>query len=204
MLFRIFICVMTVLCLYAVYSIVKIRNFYADIRNPAAEFTVKNPDSPRNHNPLTIVEFVNYDCGYCAATHLVLLDYTEDNPDVVYVARPVPYANGNAEQKAKVVLAAGLQGKFWDMDKVLTEYTGPVDEKFLSETAALYEMDLEKLKTDINGNDVFKFAQDNAHASQRLGLETTPAFMIGKMIYQPDAPLTLSDLIRMVHLEQNK
>lgn len=195
---------MAALALYAVYSIVKVRHFYHGVQNPAAEFTVKNPEGPRNHTPLTIVEFVNYDCGYCAPTHLVLLDYAKDNPDVRYVARPVPYANGNAEQKTKLALAAGLQGKFWEIDRTLTEYDGVIDERFLNETASLYEMDLEKLKADIDGTDVFKLAQDNAHASQRLGLETTPAFMIGKTVYQLDGPLTLPDLIRMVHLEQNR
>ncbi len=204
MLFRIFICLMAVLSLYAVYSIVKIRNFYADIQSPADEFTVKKTENSGNRSPLTIVEFINYDCAYCKPTHLALLDYAKDNPDVRYVARPVPYANGDAEQKAKIALAAGLQGKFWEIDEALNEYNAPIDEKFLNEAASLYEMDLERLKADIDGDVVFQFAQDNAQASQKLGLEKTPAFMIGKTVYQLDAPLTLSDLIRMVHLEQNR
>jgi hypothetical protein len=47
-------------------------------------------------------------------------------------------------------------------------------------------------------------AEDNVAAVLSTGIKTTPAFMIGKTIYEPQAPLTLPDLIRMVRQEQAK
>ena len=96
---------------------------------PKADFLVRSAKG--NHSGLTIVEFVNYDCSFCKKTHLTLLDFMQRHPEINYVVRPVPYANGGAEQAAEYAIAAGLQGKFWEIDKALVDYDAMLDEKIL-------------------------------------------------------------------------
>lgn len=201
MLFRIVIVCLVLTAAYAVYQIVSVRSSFSAYHTPEAAFTVKNEG---NYSSPAIVEFLNYDCGFCKETHLVLLEYAEKNPDVRYVARPVPYSSGNAETAAEMALAAGLQDKFWEMDRALAEYHGELDEKFYRETAALYDIDYDEMVKDADSGKVMKFGKDNAAASIKAELQSTPAFMIGETIYELDKPLTMGDLIRMVQQEKNK
>jgi len=201
MLFRIVIVCIVVTAGYALYEITAVRNYYKDLREPLAAFTVIKE---RNHPAITIVEFLNYDCGHCKDTHLVLLDYAEKNNNVRLVVRPVPYANGGAETAAEFALAAGLQDKFWEMDRALTEYKGELNDKFYRETAGLYDIDYDRMVREAEEETVQEMARNNATASIMSGIKTTPALMINKTIYQLGKVLTLPDLIRMVKEEQGQ
>ncbi len=201
MFFRIVIACIVIVAGYALYEIMSIRGYYKDLREPMAEFTVREE---RNQPAVTIVEFLNYDCGFCKDTHLTLLDYAGRHGDVRLVVRPVPYANGGAEDAAERALAAGLQGKFWDMDRALTEYKGELNDKFYRESAALYDIDYGRMMREAGEETVQAMTRNNAGASIKSGIERVPAMMIGKTIYQLDKPLTMTDLIRMVREEQNR
>ena len=202
MFFRIVMFCLALAASYALWQIWSYHNFFKQLASPLATFTVVEREG--NQNPLTIVEFMHYDCEYCKDTHAVLLDYAQSTPEIRLVTRPVPFDAGGAQQAAEYALAAGLQGKFWELDSALTEHKAPMDEKFYRESAALYNIDYDRMVQDAKGDEVRKMAEDNIKASLSSGIQTTPAFMIGKTIYEPQAPLTLPDLIRMVREEQAK
>jgi protein-disulfide isomerase len=197
MLFRIVIICLTLAACYAGYELWTIRTFYKTLQEPAAEFTVINPG---NQPAITIVEILNYNCIPCRKAHVVLLDYAERNKDVKLVIRPVPFSN--SKEDTERALAAGLQGKFADMDRAMTEYLGDFDEKFYRESAALYEIDYDRMLKDAESDEVYKLAEDNAKAAAMLNTSSVPALLIGKTLYQPEDDLTLPDLIRMVQTEQ--
>jgi len=201
MFFRIVIVILVLAAAYAGYEIAVAKYYYYSLRNPEASFSVLQEG---NQSSPAIVEFMNYDCEYCRPTHMVLLDYAQQNPETRYVVRPVPLVSGYAEDAAEMVLAAGVQGKFWEFDRAITEYTGVPDQKFYRETAALYDVDYDKMMRDKEGPDVQDMVKDNAGAAVRTGLKSTPALMIGKTVYQLDKPLTLPDLIRMVQAEKTR
>jgi len=202
MFFRIVIACLAVAAAFALYQIWTIGGPYRQIANPAASFAVLEREG--NKNPLTIVEFMHYDCAYCKDSHGVLVDYARSTPEIRLVTRAVPFEGGGAQRAAELALAAGLQGKFWEMDSALSQYKAPMDEKFYRESAALYAIDYDRMTRDAEGDEVRKLAEDNIRAVYAAGVETTPAFMIGKTLYQLNAPLTLNDLIRMVREEQAK
>lgn len=199
MLFRIVILSLVAAACYAGYELWTVRNFYKFLREPDAQFTVVNPG---NHPAITIVEFLNYNCGLCRRNHIVLLDYAAKQPEIKLVTRPVPFEN--AEEPTLRALAAGLQGKFADMDRAMAEYDGPYDEKFYRETCAVYDIDYEKMIADAKGSEVFEFAKNNAAAALRAKVSTTPALMVGKTLYTPREGLTLQELVRMVQVEQGR
>lgn len=202
MFFRIVIACLVLAAAYALFQIWTIQRHYDELATPAASFAVLEREG--NKNPLTIVEFMHYDCGYCKDSHAVLVDYARSTPEIRLVTRAVPFEGGEAQRAAELALAAGLQGKFWEMDSALSQYKAPMDEKFYRESAALYNIDYERMVRESQGEEVRRLAEDNVRAVLAAGIESTPAFMIGRTIYQPKAPLTLNDLIRMVREEQGK
>ena len=201
MLFRIVIVCLVLAASYALYEITAIGRYYDGLRTPLAPFTATEMEG--NQNPLTIVEFMHYQCNFCKDTHAVLVEYARTTPEIRLVTRPVPF-EGPTEIAAERVLAAGLQGKFWEMDSALTEYRGILDDKFYRESAALYNIDYDRMVADADSENVNAMAKDNAAAVFKTGIKQTPAFMIGKTVYELDAPLTLPELIRMVRVEQAK
>lgn len=193
MVFRIVIITLALAACYAVFAIAVDWRFYHKLRTPEAAFTVKN-----DAGELSIIEFLNYDCQYCRETHKVLMEYANTHTDVRIVVRPFPNVGGYSEEAAEMVLAAGVQGKFWEMDEAITGYGGKPDEKFYRETSALLDIDYEKMRKDSESSAVQEMVGDNADAVLMLDIQKVPAIMIGKTVYQLDNPLTLSDLISKV------
>lgn len=199
MLFRIFAVIVVLAGCYAGWRLWNVQSFYHSLRDPAAGFTVTGSG---NQSALTIVEFLNYNCLECRQTHLALLDYAQSNKDVRLVIRPVPFEA--SKEEAERALAAGLQGKFAEMDRAMADYGADYDEKFYREVATLHEIDYERLLEDAGGDEVYELAADNAEAALRSGVTSTPALWIGKTLYQPKAALTVPDIIRMVRAEGGK
>lgn len=201
MFFRIVMVCLLLAAGYVTCEIVRVGQHYRSLQNPPADFMVLTQG---NSSGPVIVEFMNYDCQYCRDTHLVLSDYAAKNPSVRHVVRPVPYASGVAEKAAEMVLAAGLQGKFADLNRAITDYKGGLHDSFYRETAALLDIDYDRMVLDSETPEIKEWANENANASLRAKLKKTPAFMINKTIYELDKPLTLADLTRMLQAEQNK
>lgn len=197
MIFRIVVICLALAAAYVGYELWAVRNFYKTLQEPDPAFTVVNDG---NQPSITIVELLNYNCVECRKAHLVLLDYAESNKDVRLVIRPVPFTN--SKDPTERALAAGLQGKFREFDRAMTEFGGQYTEKFYREAAALYEVDYDRMIKDSAGETVFNMASENAKAATLARITTTPALMIGKTLYQPEGELTLPDLIRMVQQEK--
>lgn len=195
MVYRIILCVIALAIMFGGYLIWTKQKAQTFFSTPKAAFTVLQEG---NQNGPVIVEFLNYGCQSCRQTHLLLIDYVQKNPDIRFVVRPVPVIPEEAYIAAERVLAAGIQGKFAEMDKALSEYDGPYDDKFYREAASLYEIDYERWIKDAGGDDVRALAQDNVTALGKAGIETTPALMIGNVLYQLEDALTLPELLRMV------
>lgn len=201
MIFRIVIVCLALAAAYATYEIATVWRFNHAATSTDASFAVVNEG---NKTDLTIVEFLNYDCLYCRGTHKTLMEYAKTHDNVRLVVRPFPNEGGlrYSEKAAAMALAAGLQGKFWDMDNAIIEYGGIPDDKFYRETAGLLDLDYERMVKDSQDETVQNMLTDNGSAIIRLGIKTTPAFMIGETLHQIDKPLTLPDLISMVTAER--
>lgn len=201
MLFRIVVVCIVLAGGYAAYEIIASWRFFNAIHSPKAAFAVLNEGNQTN---LTIVEFLTYDCQNCRDTHKVLVDYAKKNPDTKLVVRVTPMAWGYAEESAEMALAAGLQGKFWEFDDAIIGYDGRPDQKFYRETAALLDLDYERLRKDAKSKKVQEMAANNVEATLKMGLKSVPAVMVGKRVYQLDKPLTLSGLMSMVATEESR
>ncbi len=203
MLFRIIAVCLALAACYAAFEIAVAWRNHDRLYNPHTSFSILNEG---NQTTITIVEFMNYDCLNCRGTHKSLIDYAKANPDVRIVVRPFPNAGGffYSEEAAKMVIAAGLQGKFWEMDKAIVDYQNRPNERFYRETAGLLDLDYEKMQKDAEGEEVQNILGDNAEAVQRAGVTSVPALMIGDKLHQFDKALTLNDLISMVAAERAK
>ena len=79
------------------------------------DIVIGNPDAK-----VTIVEFFDYNCGYCELALDDINDLLEQNPNIRVILKEYPILNDNSYDLSKLSLAAGFQGKYFEFhNKVL-------------------------------------------------------------------------------------
>jgi protein-disulfide isomerase len=180
----IFWIITVLLILAAGYSLIGIGHFkwmYHSVNNPRAEFLVSGDKT----SDIIVIEFLNYGCGYCKELHPIIKELQQVRKDVRYVTRPIIFDDDPSKEKAsRIVIAAGLQGKFNEIHEAFLEYPEEdIPDNFIEETALLYGLDYERLIKDSNGKEVLKILDNNLAALEHVGITSVPSLMIGDKIY---------------------
>jgi protein-disulfide isomerase len=143
---------------------------------------VNNPASPVLGNPagdVTVVEFLDYRCPYCKAMHKPIADMIAADGNVRVVIKEFPILGDDSLFAARAALAAGKQGKYSEMHDALMTFKGKLTAQDVETTAALLGMDVAKLKEDMAAPEVDQELQQNYNLAESLGINGTPAFVIG-------------------------
>ncbi len=144
---------------------------------------------------LTIVEYSDFQCPYCAQLELILKSVLAANPQdlrLVYRHFPLASIHDKALVTAQAAEAAGLQGKFWEMHDALfatqDKWTAmPMDEfmPWLSGQAKALGLDVAKFDADVVTPDVVNKVQDAQLSAEAIGLPGTP-FLLMNGLYLGD------------------
>lgn len=101
---------------------------------------------------VTIVEFFDYNCGYCKRTTDWVAKTLEAHPnDVRVIFKEAPVLEGRTRTSAlaaKAALASAKQGKYFEMHVALMETGGLSDEK-IDEIAKDAGVDVKKMREDM-------------------------------------------------------
>ncbi len=141
-----------------------------------ADFVVGNP----NGN-VTMVEFFDYNCGFCKRSVADVLRFTEEDKNLRIVMKEFPILSEGSIIASRAAIAAKKQGKYWELHLALMAASGGIDneEKVMS-IAAEAGLDVDKLKADMttDADAIEKSINDNRALAQALGINGTPAFVI--------------------------
>src|SRR3979409_2487637 len=88
--------------------------------------------------PVTLVEYGDFECPYCAAAHIIVKKIQEvmaDQLRFVFRHFPLHQIHPHAEPAAESSEAAGAQGRFWEMHDLLFENQHMLDPWHLVEFA---------------------------------------------------------------------
>ena len=136
---------------------------------------------PKNAK-VTVVEFFDYNCGFCKQSSDWLKGVMEKHPnDVRIVFKELPILDGRTKTSrnaAKAALAAGRQGKYSTMHfSLMNERSLTEDRVFaLAEKAGL---DMDKLKKDMEDRELDRQLEDGLLLANRIpSLTGTPFFVI--------------------------
>lgn len=145
------------------------------------EDLLRNPASPITGNPkgdVTIVEFFDYNCGYCKRVVKTLKDLIRTDRRVRIVFKEFPILGPSSEIAAKSALAAEKQGKYVEFHNELMR-AGPINDERIKATAIKLGLDLERLNTDTQNPEIEQEIMRNYQLAEELGINGTPAFIIG-------------------------
>lgn len=131
--------------------------------------------------PITIVEFSDYQCPFCAEVAPTIDDIlTEYEGQILFVYRDLPLENIHpyAFKAAEAANCAGEQGKYWEMHTLLFANQAALSVENLKAHAVELELDPEQFNTCLDNG---KYADEISHdASDALAYQvnSTPTFFV--------------------------
>jgi protein-disulfide isomerase len=157
----------------------------------------RRPNAPIAGNPsgdVTIVEFFDYNCGYCKRAFGDVAKIVEKDPKVKVVFKELPILSKGSEEAAKVALAAKLQGKYWDAHRALIGMRGEANEQTALKAVEKLGLDMARLKKDLEAPEVKAEIETVRNLAQKMGIQGTPHFLVGDKAI-PGAPQNLLEVM---------
>jgi protein-disulfide isomerase len=146
-----------------------------------SEEIYRNPGAPIAGNPtgdITIVEFFDYNCGYCKRAFTDIAKLVEKDAKVKLVLKELPILSKGSEEAARVALAAKAQGKYWEVHRALLTMRGQANEQTALAAAEKAGIDMAKLKTDMKSEAVTQEIARVRELAQSMGIQGTPHFLV--------------------------
>jgi protein-disulfide isomerase len=132
--------------------------------------------------PITIVEFIDIECPFCARFHNVVLDVLAAYPEQVnYMAKNFPLDfHANARPAAKAALAAGEQGKYYEMLDLLLDNGRNLNPDTYQKLAATLELDMDQFNRDLQSNDerYNQFIDNDIKLGSMIDVRGTPTIYL--------------------------
>ena len=155
---------------------------------------VNNPGVFSKQADITIYEFFDYNCGYCKSVVRTIMDVLSEDKKINFVFVEFPILSEQSYFAAKAALASKNQNLYNKFHISLMKINGRVNEEKVFSTAKKIGLDIDQLKKDINSPEIEQQLVKNREIAKLLGLNGTPAFIIGNIIY-PGA-LNLNNLTK--------
>ena len=133
----------------------------------------------------TIVEFVDYNCGYCKKNHNIIMKFLKNNNNVRYVVKELPILGERSLLASKVaVLIYLVDGsetykKFFDF---LMTYKNQLNFEILKSFASKAGSTIKDFDNQINIQKVNSVIVNNLSLAEKLSINGTPTFIIGNSI----------------------
>jgi len=131
---------------------------------------------------LIIVEFIDYNCGYCRKTlpTIAKLIKNFDNIQIVFIDYPI--LSESSETAARASLAANEQNAYFEYHTILLNNKKSINEDILYKIAKELSLDIEKFKKDMSSEKIKNNIIKNVKFANSLKIRGTPTFIIGKQI----------------------
>lgn len=172
----------------------KLKSFMSE----NAKVIYRDPDSPVAGDPngdITVVEFFDYNCGYCKRGMTDVQKLVQGDKRVRMVFKELPILSKGSEETAKAALAAKRQGKYWEFHQSMLSSKGQANEASSLKAAEALGLDMAKLKADMAGDAVKNELEAMKALAKKMGINGTPHFLVGDKSI-PGAPEDLHDQLK--------
>jgi protein-disulfide isomerase len=148
-----------------------------EIFNSPHQVTLGNPKGD-----VTMVEFFDYNCGYCKRAMGDMMELLKSDPNLKVVLKEFPVLGEASVQAAQVAAAVSLQDKsgkkYLDFHRKLMGGRGQADKARALAAAKEAGLDMARLEKDMNGPEVRAALEQSFKLAEALGLNGTPSYVI--------------------------
>lgn len=144
--------------------------------------------------PITIVEFSDFQCPYCAAAIPEIQSLLKAYPTqvkLIFKQYPLEF-HPQAALAAAAALAAQKQGKFWQMHDALFAAHDQLSRDKIFELARQNGLDVKRFQDDLGSTSVREAIMRDVQDGDKAGVEGTPTLFINGQRY--NGPIAVSSL----------
>lgn len=176
-----------------------VTSFSAELFDDGFSPVAGNPDGD-----VTIVEFVDYRCGYCKKAHDEVMAVVSGDPNIRYIVKELPVLGPESETAAKVALAVHqiAPEAFETVNDELMRLDGPITPAAITKIVAKRGLNAEEIMTVANGEAIADRLSTVRRLAERLGVNGTPGFVIGNRIIRGYVPY--EGMIKIIAEERAK
>jgi protein-disulfide isomerase len=153
-----------------------------NLQAPIVEVAVDgSPTRGAAQAPVTLVEFSDYQCPYCARVQAELKKVREtykDQVKIVFKDFPLSHIHPQAQKAAEAARCAGEQDKYWDYHDVLFQNSKALQIDQLKKYAADLQLDTAAFDTCLDSSKHAAAVRTDVAQGSELGVTGTPAFFV--------------------------
>ncbi len=153
----------------------------ATLLNSSHQVVLGNP-----HGKVTMVEFFDYNCGFCKRALSDMLDLLKTDPDLKFVLKEFPVLGEGSVEAAHVAVAARMQDptgkKYLEFHQKLLGGRGPADKARALAVAKEVGFDMARIEKDMGSDEVKKTIDEDMKLADALGVNGTPSYVVGEEV----------------------
>lgn len=158
----------------------KVESFLPPLLLSKVDFKADGPSRGDAGAPVTIVEFSDYECDYCAraegAVRRVLDEY-KGRVRLVHQAFPLTI-HPRAPKAAEAAFCAGEQGRYWEMHDSLITRQGALGVDDLKGRARALQLEVPRFDACLDSGRMAPVVLASKKLGEGLGVNSTPAFFV--------------------------
>jgi len=159
-----------------------VKEHGAAIFTSPRQVTLGNPQGD-----VTVVEFFDYNCGYCKRAMSDMLELLKNDGKLKFVLKEFPVLGEGSVQAAQVAAAVRLQDKtggkkYLEFHQKLLGGRGPADKARSLAVAKEVGLDVARIEKDMVGEEVKAQLEESFKLAEALGLNGTPSYVVGSDI----------------------
>ena len=128
----------------------------------------------------TIIEFMDYFCGYCKKVHVELLQIANERKDTRIIFLQHPVLSESSKLLANMVVAANMQNKGIELHNSLFQVEGNLNNAKLKQIIEDLEINNAKLNIDMSKDEVRNIVSLSSFLANGSGARGTPTFFVNE------------------------
>jgi protein-disulfide isomerase len=155
-----------------------VKNHSQALFDSTRQVTLGNPQGD-----VTMVEFFDYNCGYCKRALSDMLDLMKGDPKLKVVLKEFPVLGQGSVEAAQIAVAVRMQDKtgkkYLDFHQKLLGGRGQADRARALAVAKEVGLDVARLEKDAASDEVKATIDESMKLAEALGLNGTPSYVVG-------------------------
>ena len=132
----------------------------------------------------TIIEFMDYLCGYCKKIHPELIEIANERDDVRVIFLQHPILSESSNNIAKIVIAANYQQKGFALHHSILTIPGSITREKLNQAIEGLGLDINKFSIDMGKNEIQNIIDITSFLAGGVGARGTPSIFVNE-IFRP-------------------
>ena len=137
-----------------------------------------SPVSGNTQGDVTLVEFFDYQCGYCKRALATMETMLKTDADLRIVWKEFPILGPVSRIAARAAMAADQQGQYLPFHLALMREPKLSKERVF-EIAGETGLDIDRLLRDMEDPAIDAYIEETSALARKLGIGGTPAFVVG-------------------------